>query len=74
MTVAYKRVSKFRRDEKTKWPQQDKVKYVQKGGNNMKYFHLFANKKYRRTNITPTICNELFKFLLELFIFECGTI
>ena len=37
--------------EESKWPQREKVKHVQKGGNNMKYFHLIANGKHRRKKI-----------------------
>jgi hypothetical protein len=40
-------LSKLRRDEETKWAQRAKVKHVQEGGNNTKYFHLIANGKHR---------------------------
>ena len=42
------RLSKLRRDEDTKWAQRAKVKHVQEGGNNTKYFHLVANGKHRK--------------------------
>jgi hypothetical protein len=38
----------LRRDEESKWAQRAKVKHIQEGGNNMKYFHLGANGKHRR--------------------------
>jgi hypothetical protein len=41
----------LRRDEETKWAQRAKVKHVQEGGNNTKYFHLIANGKHRRKKI-----------------------
>jgi hypothetical protein len=41
-------LSKLRRDEETKWAQRAKVKHVQEGGNNTKYFHLIANGIHRR--------------------------
>jgi hypothetical protein len=34
-------------DEESKWAQRTKVKHVQEGGNNTKYFHLIANGKHR---------------------------
>jgi hypothetical protein len=40
-------VKKLRHDEETKWAQRAKVKHVQEGGNNTKYFHLIANEKHR---------------------------
>jgi hypothetical protein len=42
---------KLRREEEAKWAQRAKVKHVQEGGNNMKYFHLIANGKHRRKKI-----------------------
>jgi hypothetical protein len=42
------KLAKLRRDEESKWAQRAKVKYVQEGGNNAKYFHLIANGKHRR--------------------------
>ena len=45
------RISKLRRDEETKWVQHAKVKHVQEGGNNTKYFHLIANGKHRKKKI-----------------------
>jgi hypothetical protein len=44
-------LSNLRRDEETKWAQRAKVKHIQEGGNNMKYFHLIANGKYRKKRI-----------------------
>jgi hypothetical protein len=44
-------LAKLRRDEETKWAQHAKVKYVQEGGNNTKYFHLIVNVKHRRKKI-----------------------
>jgi hypothetical protein len=41
-------LAKLRRDEETKWAQRAKVKHVQEGGNNTKYFHLVANGKHRK--------------------------
>jgi hypothetical protein len=35
----------------TKWAQRAKVKHVQEGGSNTKYFHLVANGKHRRKKI-----------------------
>jgi hypothetical protein len=44
-------LAKLRRDEETKWAQRAKVKHVQEGGNNTKYFHLVANGKHRKKRI-----------------------
>jgi hypothetical protein len=44
-------LAKLRRDEESKWAQRAKVKHVQEGGNNTKYFHLIANGKHRRKKI-----------------------
>ena len=41
-------MAKLRRDEESKWA---KVRHVQEGGNNTKYFHLVANGKHRRKKI-----------------------
>jgi hypothetical protein len=38
----------LRRDEEARWAQRAKVKHVQEGGSNTKYFHLIANGKHRR--------------------------
>jgi hypothetical protein len=35
-------------DEETKWAQCAKVKHIQEGGNNTKYFHLIADGKHRK--------------------------
>ena len=40
-------LANLRRDEETKWAQRAKVKHIQEGGNNTKYFHLIANGKHR---------------------------
>jgi hypothetical protein len=44
-------LAKLRRDEETKWAQRAKVKHIQEGSNNTKYFHLIANGKHRRKKI-----------------------
>jgi hypothetical protein len=44
-------LAKLRRAEETKWAQRAKVKHVQEGGNNTKYFHLIANGKHRKKKI-----------------------
>jgi hypothetical protein len=41
-------MNKLRRAEEAKWAQRAKVKHVQEGGNNTKYFHLIANGKNRK--------------------------
>ena len=41
-------ICQLRRDEETKWAQHAKVKHIQEGGNNTKYFHLIANGKPRK--------------------------
>jgi hypothetical protein len=38
----------LRRDEESKWAQRAKVKHIQEGSDNTKYFHLLANGKHRR--------------------------
>jgi hypothetical protein len=40
----------LRRDEEAKWAKRAKVKYIQQGGNNTKYFHLIANGKHCKKN------------------------
>ena len=44
-------LAQLRRDEESKWAQRAKVKHVQEGGNNTKYFHLIANGKHRKKRI-----------------------
>ena len=44
-------ICKLRREEEIKWAQRAKVKHVQEGGNNTKYFHLIANGKHRKKRI-----------------------
>ena len=39
-------VTKLRRDEETKWAQRAKVKHVQKGGNNTKYFGKIGRRRF----------------------------
>jgi hypothetical protein len=46
MRDANNKLASLRRDE-TKWAQRAKVKHVQEGGNNTKYFHLIANGNHR---------------------------
>jgi hypothetical protein len=41
-------LNKLRREEETKWAQGAKVKHIQEGSNNTKYFHLIANEKHRK--------------------------
>jgi hypothetical protein len=48
---ANERLARLRRDEETKWAQRAKVKHIQEGGNNTKYFHLIANGKNRKKRI-----------------------
>ena len=45
------KLAKLRLDEEAKWAQRAKVKHVQQGGNNTKYFHLIANCKHRKKKI-----------------------
>jgi hypothetical protein len=44
-------LAKLRREEEAKWAQRAKVKHVQEGGNNTRYFHLIANGKHRKKKI-----------------------
>jgi hypothetical protein len=44
-------VAILRRDEESKWAQRAKVKHIQEGGNNTKYFYLIVNGKHRRKKI-----------------------
>jgi mannosylglycoprotein endo-beta-mannosidase len=41
----------LRRDEETTWAQRAKVKHIQEGGSNTKYFHVIANDKHRKKRI-----------------------
>ena len=45
------KIASLRRDGESKWAQTAKVKYIQEGGNNTKFFHLITNGKHRRKNI-----------------------
>jgi hypothetical protein len=51
---ANERLLSLRRDEESKWAQRIKVKYIQEGGDNTKYFHLIANGKHRKKKKIPT--------------------
>jgi hypothetical protein len=44
-------LNKLRREEESKWAQRAKVKHIQEGGNNTRYFHLVANGKHRKKKI-----------------------
>jgi hypothetical protein len=44
-------LDKFHCQEESKWAQQEKVKHIQEGGNNMKYFHSIPNGKHRKKHI-----------------------
>jgi hypothetical protein len=44
-------LNKLRREEEMKWAQRAKVKYIQEGGDNTKYFHLIAKGKHRKKKI-----------------------
>jgi GH35 family endo-1,4-beta-xylanase len=44
-------LDKFHCQEESKWAQQAKVKHIQEGGNNMKYFHSIPNGKHRKKHI-----------------------
>jgi hypothetical protein len=48
---ANERLLSLRRDKESKWAQRAKVKYIQEGGDNTKYFHLIANGKHRKKTI-----------------------
>jgi hypothetical protein len=52
LKLANENLNKLRRDEEIKWAQRAKVKYIQEGGDNTKYFHLIANGKHRKKNIS----------------------
>ena len=44
-------LARLHRDEESKWAQRAKVRHIQEGGNNTKYFHLIANGKHRKKKI-----------------------
>jgi hypothetical protein len=48
---ANEKITKLRRDEETKWAQRAKVKHIQQGGSNTKYFHMIANGKKMKKEI-----------------------
>jgi mannosylglycoprotein endo-beta-mannosidase len=41
-------LANLRHEEESKWAQRGKVKHIQEGANNTKYFHLIANGKHRK--------------------------
>jgi hypothetical protein len=51
LKVSTDSLAKLRREEESKWAQRAKVKFIQEGGNNTKFFHLIANGKHRRKKI-----------------------
>jgi hypothetical protein len=51
MNESNEKVLKLCCDAESKWAQRAKVKHIQEGGNNTKYFHITANGKHRRKNI-----------------------
>jgi hypothetical protein len=51
MRVANETLANLRRSEESKWAQRAKIKHIQEGGDNTKYFHLIANGKHRRKKI-----------------------
>jgi hypothetical protein len=48
---ANEQLNKLRQEEEIKWVQRAKIKHIQEGGNNTKYFHLIANGKHRKKKI-----------------------
>jgi hypothetical protein len=51
LKLANEELNTLRREEEMKWTQRAKVKYIQEGGDNTKYFHLIANGKHRKNKI-----------------------
>jgi hypothetical protein len=51
MRDAQDELANLRRQEESKWAQRAKVKFIQEGGHNTKFFHLIANGKHRRKKI-----------------------
>jgi hypothetical protein len=51
LKIANDEIATLRRVEESKWAQRAKIKHIQEGGNNTKYFHLIANGKHRRKKI-----------------------
>jgi kinesin family protein 15 len=47
LKLANEKINKLRSDEEINWIERAKVKYVQEGGNNTKYFILITNGKHR---------------------------
>jgi hypothetical protein len=52
--MSNERLATLRREEESKWAQRAKVKHIQEGGENTKYFHLIANGKHRKKKNIPT--------------------
>jgi hypothetical protein len=75
MVEANEMLAKLRQDEESNWAQNTKVKHIQEGGNNTKYFNLIANGKHRRKKILQLeqdegtiICKENIKQLYDRFL------
>jgi hypothetical protein len=51
MRDAQDELANLRRQEESKLAQRAKVKFIQEGGHNTKFFHLIANGKHRRKKI-----------------------
>jgi hypothetical protein len=58
MKHANEKLGKLRRDEESKWAQRAKLKHIQEGGNNTKYFHLVANGKHQKKKINSNKTRE----------------
>ena len=61
-------LNKLRRDEESKWAQRAKVKHIQEGGNNTRYFHLIANGKYRKNKKFQLECFCKKNYILTVYI------
>ena len=48
---ADEQMARLRRDEESKWAQRAKVKHIQEGGNNTRYFHIIGNGRHRKKRI-----------------------
>jgi hypothetical protein len=48
---ADERLANLHHEEESKWAHRAKVKHIQEGGNNTKYFYLIANGKHRKKRI-----------------------
>jgi hypothetical protein len=51
LKMANEKLNKLRSDEEIKWAQSAKVKFIQEGGDNTKYFHLIENERHRKNKI-----------------------